>query len=75
MLNLSPRHKAMLQEMGVPDTTVWANTMGHAVMRDPVTGRKTYLAYNSGDAPLEVRFSDGVRLTVAPRQTARLTPP
>lgn len=64
-----------LQEMGVPDTSVWANTMGHTVLRDPLTGRKTYLAYNGGDAPLEVRFSDGMRLTVPARQTGRLTVP
>ncbi len=63
-----------LHEMGVPDTSVWANTMSHTVLRDPVTGRKTYLAYNSGDAPIEVHFSDGVRVNVPARQTVRLKP-
>jgi endoglucanase Acf2 len=64
-----------LHEMGVPDTTVWANAMGHTVLRNPVTGRKTYLAYNSANAPLEVRFSDGFVLTVPARQVARMTAP
>jgi hypothetical protein len=34
-------------------------------------GRKTYLAYNAGKAPLDVTFSDGKTLLIAPGKLAR----
>ena len=64
-----------LHEMGPADTSVWANVMTHSFFRDPSSGRKTYLAYNSGITPLDVRFSDGVEFTVPPKQIKRLTVP
>jgi endoglucanase Acf2 len=64
-----------LNEMGPPDPSVWANVMTHTVFRDPRSGRKTYVAHNSGATPLEVRFSDGVTFTVPPRQVKRHTAP
>jgi endoglucanase Acf2 len=59
-----------LQEMGTPDTSVTANTTLYGVFKRS-DGRKTYLAYNAGKAPLQVRFSDGASLTVAPGALAR----
>jgi endoglucanase Acf2 len=59
-----------LQEMGTPDTSVTADTTLYAVFQRP-DGRKTYLAYNAGKAPLQVRFSDGVSLTVSPGTLGR----
>ena len=64
-----------LSEMGVPDTSVWANVMSHAVFKNPATGQKTYLAYNPSDAAMDVRFSDGVVLSVAPKKVARRMAP
>lgn len=64
-----------IKEMGAPDHSVWANVMTHSFFRDPSSGRKTYLAYNSGSMPLEVRFSDGVSFTVPAKQFKRLTLP
>ncbi len=64
-----------LSEMGVPDTSVWANVMSHAVFKNPATGQKTYLAYNPSDAAIDVRFSDGVVLSVAPKKVARRMAP
>ncbi len=54
-----------LQEMGVPDFGVSADTALYQVFRR-ADGRRTYLAYNAGKTPLTVRFSDGKVLTVAP---------
>ena len=54
-----------LDEMGTPDFSVTANTTLYSVFRRP-DGRKTYLAFNAGKAPMTVRFSDGKSLTVAP---------
>jgi hypothetical protein len=34
-------------------------------------GRKTYLAFNAGKAPIQVAFSDGKTLNVAPGKLAR----
>lgn len=64
-----------LHEMGPADTSVWADVMTHGYFRDPSSGRKTYLAYNSGVTPLNVRFSDGVSFVVPPKQAKRLTVP
>lgn len=54
-----------LQEMGVPDFDVTADTALFSVFKKP-DGSKTYLAYNVGKVPLQVKFSDGKTLTVAP---------
>ena len=54
-----------LQEMGTPDFGVTADTALFSVFKKP-DGRKTYLAYNVTKAPLDVKFSDGKTLTVAP---------
>lgn len=61
-----------LAAMGAPDTSVTADTTLYQVFRRP-DGQRTYLAYNAGKAPIEVRFSDGQRLTVAPGTLARAT--
>jgi hypothetical protein len=54
-----------LQKMGQPDFGVTANTTLYSVFKR-ADGRKTYLAYNAGKTPLDVRFSDGKTLQVAP---------
>ena len=59
-----------LQEMGTPDLSVTANTTLYAVFRK-TDGSKTYLAYNAGKAPLNVTFSDGKTLHVAPSRLGR----
>ncbi len=59
-----------LAEMGPPDFAVTADTALYSVFQRG-DGRKTYLAYNAGAAPLTVRFSDGQVLAVAPRSLAR----
>jgi len=56
-----------LNELGTPDTTVWADVMSHTVFKNTQTGQKTYVAYNPSDKAIEVRFSDGVRLSVEPK--------
>ncbi len=63
-----------LAEMGAPDTSISADTALYQVFRRP-DGRRTYLAYNAGTAPIEVRFSDGQRLSVAPGVLARAHAP
>jgi endoglucanase Acf2 len=60
-----------LQEMGTPDFSVTANTSLYSVFKRP-DGRKTYLAFNAGKAPIDVKFSDGKTLTVAPGALGRL---
>jgi len=42
---------------------------------DPKTKKKTYLAYNPSEKPLEVRFSDGVVMSVEPKKVARFVGP
>jgi endoglucanase Acf2 len=59
-----------LNDMGPPDLGVTANTTFYSVFRRS-DGRKTYLAYNAGKAPLSVRFSDGKTLQVAPATLAQ----
>jgi endoglucanase Acf2 len=59
-----------LQEMGLPDFAVTADTTLYSVFKRP-DGGKTYLAYNAGKAPLNVKFSDGKLLTVAPGALGR----
>ncbi len=60
-----------LQDMGTPDTSVTADTTLYGVFKR-ADGRKTYLAYNAGKAPINVKFSDGKSLTVAPGALGRL---
>ena len=60
-----------LQNMGTPDFSVTADTTLYSVFKRP-DGRKTYLAYNAGKAPINVKFSDGKSLTVAPGTLGRL---
>ena len=65
---------ASLEAMGIPDFTITADTPLHAVFKR-ADGKRTYLAFNARPTPLEVRFSDGQRLTVAPGQLGRLAAP
>lgn len=60
-----------LQAMGRPDFTVTADTPLYAVFRR-TDGKRSYLAFNATKTPLQVRFSDGQQLTVAPGALARL---
>jgi endoglucanase Acf2 len=59
-----------LNELGTPDPVVRADTPLYAVFKR-ADGKKTYLAFNAGKAPVTVRFSDGQSLTVAPGALAR----
>ncbi len=59
-----------LAEMGTPDFGVSADTALYQVFKRP-DGRRTYLAFNAGQQPLTVRFSDGKSLTVAPGALGR----
>lgn len=61
-----------LVNMGVPDTVVTADTALYGVFRT-AQGRRTYLAYNSGTTPKNVRFSDGTRLRVAARSLGQVS--
>jgi hypothetical protein len=63
-----------LKEMGVPDFTVTADTTLYAVFKR-ADGKRTYLAYNAGKAPLSVRFSDGIVLAAEPGILARRNAP
>ena len=59
-----------LDEMGPPDFKVSADTPLYAVFKR-ADGRHTYLAFNAGKAPINVRFSDGKTLSVTPGTLAR----
>ena len=59
-----------LNAMGSPDFSVTADTALYAVFRRP-DGQKTHLAFNAGKTPLQVRFSDGKVLSVAPGTLAQ----
>lgn len=60
-----------LQDMGTPDFSVTADTTLYSVFKR-ADGRKTYLAYNAGKTPINVKFSDGKSLTVAPGTLGRM---
>ncbi len=60
-----------LEAMGTPDFSISADTPLHAVFKRG-DGSRTYLAFNARRAPLDVRFSDGIRMTVPPGQLARM---
>ena len=62
-----------LQQMGAPDFSVTANTTLYSVFKRP-DGRKTYLAFNAGKTPIDVKFSDGNTLTVAPGVLGQIKP-
>ncbi len=59
-----------LQEMGTPDFSVTADTVLYSVFKKK-DGKKTYLAFNAGKAPIQVSFSDGQKMTVAPNKLTR----
>ena len=59
-----------LQEMGAVDLSVTANTTLYSVFKR-ADGSRTYLAYNAGKTPIQVKFSDGKVLGVEPGKLAR----
>ena len=59
-----------LEAMGTPDFTVTADTPLHAVFKR-ADGSRSHLAFNARKTPLEVKFSDGTRLTVPPGTLGR----
>jgi endoglucanase Acf2 len=59
-----------LQAHGTPDFSVYADTPLFQVFKRP-DGSRTYLAYNATSAPINVRFSDGKTLSVAPKTLAQ----
>ena len=61
-----------LEAMGTPDFSVTADTPLHGVFKR-ADGSRTYLAFNARKTPLEVKFSDGQRLSVAPGTLGRAT--
>ncbi|WP_396269876.1 glycosyl hydrolase [Ideonella sp.] len=62
-----------LRQWGAPDLSVKADTPLYAVFKQ-ADGRKTYMAFNPGKAPLNVKFSDGKTLSVAPGSLAQASP-
>jgi endoglucanase Acf2 len=58
--------------LGRPDFSITANTALYGVFRR-ADGQRTYLAYNAGQSPRSVRFSDGTTLQVPPGKLARVT--
>jgi len=59
-----------LQEMGLPDFTVTADTPLYAVFKDK-SGAPTYLAYNARDTATRVTFSTGKTMDVPARSLVR----
>jgi endoglucanase Acf2 len=59
-----------LNEMGVPDQTISADTALYSVFKRP-DGKVTYLAFNARKTPLTVKFSDGKVLQVPPGKLVR----
>lgn len=59
-----------LAAMGTPDFSVRADTPLYQVFRKP-DGSRTYLAFNAGQAPITVKFTDGRELVVAPGALGR----
>jgi endoglucanase Acf2 len=58
-----------LQQMGPPDFSITADTPLYSVFKR-ADGKRTYLAFNATQAPIQVRFSDGKLLDVAPGKLA-----
>lgn len=61
-----------LEAMGTPDFSVTADTPLYAVFKR-ANGSRSYHAFNARKTPLEVTFSDGKRMTVAPGALGRLS--
>ena len=61
---------ASLEQMGPPDFSVTADTPLYSVFKR-ADGKRTYLAFNATKAPIQVQFSDGKQLDVAPGALAR----
>ena len=59
-----------LDAMGPPDFSVRADTALYSVFKRS-DGRRTYLAYNATNAPIDVRFSDAKTLRVEPHSLGR----
>ena len=59
-----------LAELGAPDTSVTADTTLYQVFKRP-DGRRNYLAFNAGPAPITVGFSDGRQLEAPPGRLVR----
>jgi endoglucanase Acf2 len=59
-----------LNEMGLPDLTVSADTSLYSVFRRP-DGKLTYLAFNARKTPLTVKFSTGKLMQVPPGKLVR----
>lgn len=56
-----------LKQLGSNDRTVTADhPFVNVYVKD---GKRTYVAYNFGDEPLSVQFSDGTSMSAAPRKT------
>lgn len=55
-----------LQAMGLPDFSVTADTPFYSVFKR-ADGGTTRLAYNAGNAPIDVKFTDGKTVKVMPR--------
>jgi endoglucanase Acf2 len=55
-----------LQAMGRPDFSISANTPLYSVFKR-ADGTQTHMAYNAGNTPIDVKFSDGKNLRVMPR--------
>lgn len=54
-----------LNEVGVPDLNITANTQFYAAFKS-AKGQRTYMAYNPTQTALDVRFSDGYVLKAQP---------
>jgi endoglucanase Acf2 len=59
-----------LNETGPPDLSITADTPLYSVFKR-ADGRRTYLAFNATKTPIDVHFSDGKTLTVAPGTLGR----
>lgn len=60
-----------LNEMGVPDFGVTANTSMYSVFKNN-NGVRTYLVYNAKDSIVSVNFSDGKSIEVNPRSLVKI---
>ena len=60
-----------LENMGAVDLSVTADVVLYSVFKQN-DEHKTYLAYNAGKKPMDVHFSDGTVLNVAPSELGRL---
>jgi hypothetical protein len=63
---------AFLQEVGPVNLDVTADTPHYSVFENE-QGVRTYLIYNPTQKSLEVNFSDGVKVDVAPQKLTRFS--